>query len=331
MGWDLTALDMQADGIKLIIVSIPDVASLIQGEALLELGDWQDGMEVEGCRTHSFSDARIWWLDSGLLWEDHLDARWTSATGEKVGEVIFPSRHSAASGQPSLTVHPVGIPHIGEEDEIPFGGKPASCPPPNPRLASWYREILKCGRSSELSEEFSFTLEVTHHGPWLETPSLFIEIGSTPEHWPRRDAAKILAEIIWQGLGLDGGDGIGTWDQHKPCKVAVGIGGGHYAPFIGRLAAHEGIWLGHMVGGHSLPMDKPEDESWDPLTGELPAGNWRQAINSAIESTRLAFPKGEIWAYMDRKSFKGWQRQSIKRHLQDIGIPLGRTRDFILE
>ena len=41
MGWDLTALDMQADGIKLIIVSIPDIASLIQGEALLDLGDWQ--------------------------------------------------------------------------------------------------------------------------------------------------------------------------------------------------------------------------------------------------------------------------------------------------
>lgn len=331
MSESLSATDMTVDAVRLIVVSIPDIASLIQGEALLEYGDWNEGVEVEGCRTNSLSDVRIWWLNNGLLWEDNLDARWTKATGEKVAEVIFPSRHSAASGQPSLTVHPIGIPHIGVDDEIPYGGKPQSCPPPSTRLASWYREIITRGNNSDLSEEFSFTLEVTHHGPWLECPCLFIEIGSTPEHWPRRDAAKILAGIIWQGLGLDGNGGLGTWDPSKPSKVAVGIGGGHYAPFIGRLAAHDNIWLGHMVGGHSLPMEKPSDESWDPSTGELPGGNWKNAIDSVIDSTRIAFPGGEIWAYMDRKSFKGWQRQSIKRYLEQINIPLGRTRDFVKE
>ena len=69
--------------------------------------------------------------------------------------------------------------------------------------------------------------------------------------------------------------------------------------------------------------------SWDPSTGDLPSGNWKKAIDSVIDSTRKAFPGGEIWAYMDRKSFKGWQRQSIKRYLEQINIPLGRTRDFV--
>lgn len=329
--WLKPSLDesMTSAPVKLIVVSNPDIASLIQGQALLEMGEWKEGPLVEDCASHRLNDVRIWWLETGLLWEDDLDKRWTSATGEEVSEIIFPSRHSAASGRPSLTVHPIGIPHLTEDDEIPFGGKAGECPPPNPRLGPWFREIRKRGGDSSLSDEFSLTLETSHHGPWLETPCMFIEIGSTAEHWPRKDAAEILAGIIWDGLGLGGGSGIGEWNPNSGEKVAVGLGGGHYAPFIGRLASYEGVWLGHMLAGYSLPMKKPGSPDWDPLTGELPAGIWTHAIDSAISATRLAFPGAEVWAYMDRKSFKGWQRQAIRRYLESIGIPLGRTRDFV--
>ena len=316
--------------IRLVVVSEPDIASLIQGEELLELGEWQAGPEVESCATWALSDVRIWWLESRLLHEDDLDRRWTEVTGEEVVEVIFPSRHFAASGNPSLTVHPIGNPHLIEGEEMSHGGRRGQCPPPSPRLGSWFREILSCGKQSGLDDEFSLTLEVTHHGPWLEVPCLFIEIGSTDTHWGRRDAARVLADIIWRGLGLDGGSGIGKWtEENAGEKVVVGIGGGHYAPFIGRLAAHEGIWMGHMVANHSLPFIKPDEDSWNPLEDELPLGSWRQAIDSAVESTLRAFPGGQIWAYLDRKSFKGWQRQSIRRHLEERGIPIGRTRDLV--
>ena len=316
--------------LKLVIISRPDIASLIIGEELLELGDWQRGPDVEGCITHGFCDTRIWWLDSRLLWEDDLDERWRQATTEEVSEIIFPSRHSATSGQPSLTVHPIGIPHLSSQDEIPFGGKAASCPPPNPRLAAWFRELKQMGDASDLCDEFSFTLEATHHGPWLKTPCMFIEIGSTESYWGRRDAARILADIIWRGLGLDGGVGIGNWNASAAGeKVVVGIGGGHYAPFIGRLALHEGVWLGHVLANHSLPMIRPDEQDDGRAGATAPSGNWSQAIDSAIESTRHAFPGADVWAYLDRKSFKGWQRQAIRVHLEAIGVPMGRTRDFI--
>ena len=316
--------------VKLVVVSIPDIASLNQGKALLAKGGWMSGPAVEGDETWSQSDVRIWWFHDRLLNQDNLDSRWQECTGEQVAEVIFPSRHVAASGQPSLTVHPIGVMYHGVDEEVPFGGKPGSAPPPNTRLGPWFRELLAIDVQN-IRDTFEISLEVTHHGPWLNAPSLFIEIGSTPNEWPDEAAAELLADVIWRGLGLDGNTGIGGWDEetNRGEKVVVGLGGGHYAMRLCSVAANAGIWIGHMLANYGLVMDKPEDEDWEATSDELPDGLWRQAIDEAVDSTRRAFPGGEIWAYLDRKSFKGWQRQSIMRYMQELDIPIGRTKDLI--
>lgn len=51
------------------------------------------------------------------------------------------------------------------------GGKPGHCPPPSPRLAGCLRELRRATREAGLESSFDVTLEVTHHGPWLETPA----------------------------------------------------------------------------------------------------------------------------------------------------------------
>ena len=319
-----------SEPVKLVVVSIPDIASLNQGKALLAKGGWQSGPLVEGDATWSQSDVRIWWFHDRLLNQDNLDSRWQEYTGEQVTEVIFPSRHVAASGQPSLTVHPIGVMYHGVDEEVPFGGKPGRAPPPNTRLGPWFRELLAIDEQN-IRDTFEISLEVTHHGPWLNAPSLFIEIGSTPNEWPNEIAAKLLADVIWRGLGLDGNTGIGGWDEetNRGEKVVVGFGGGHYAIRLCSVAANAGIWIGHMLANYALVMDKPEDEGWEVTSGDLPDGLWKQAIDEAVDSTRRAFPGGEIWAYLDRKSFKGWQRQSIMRYMRELAIPIGRTKDLI--
>lgn len=319
-----------SEPVKLVVVSIPDIASLNQGKALLAKGGWMSGPLVEGDVTWSQSDVRIWWFHDRLLNHDDLDSRWQEFTGEQVTEVIFPSRHVAASGQPSLTVHPIGVMYHGVDEKVPFGGKPGRAPPPNTRLGPWFRELLAIDVQN-IRDTFEISLEVTHHGPWLNAPSLFIEIGSTPNEWPDETAAELLADVMWRGLGLDGGTGIGGWDEetNRGEKVVVGLGGGHYAIRLCSVAANDGIWIGHMLANYALVMEKPEDEDWDATSGELPDGLWRQAIDEAVDSTRRAFPGGEIWAYLDRKSFKGWQRQSIMRYMRELGIPIGRTKDLI--
>ncbi|MGB2237102.1 MAG: hypothetical protein ACPH4H_05825, partial [Candidatus Poseidoniaceae archaeon] len=89
--------------VSLILVSGGDIASTNQAHELLKMCDWKELEPVEGRAAYSYKHARMWWVEDGCLWEDDLDKRWNSSTGETPTEIIFPSRHSAASGNASLT------------------------------------------------------------------------------------------------------------------------------------------------------------------------------------------------------------------------------------
>lgn len=302
--------------VSLILVSSGDIASTNQADELLKMCEWQELDPVEGLPSYSFKHARMWWMKDGCLWEDDLDKRWAEATGEIPTEIIFPSRHSAASGNASLTLHPIGTMQVPDGETPEYGGKAADCPPPNPRIAAWWRELNRV--ATDLTE-FDLSLETTHHGPWIETPSLFIEIGSTDLTWGHMGAAKILAGIIYRGLGLDGGNGLGQWNGNG--RVVVTLGGGHYAPRGNLLASHEGIWLGHMLATYALPFVKNEDDTV--------SGMWENSIRKAIKATELAFPGGEIVCSMDKKAFKGWQRQAIRDLLSELDVPLLKSAEII--
>ncbi len=189
-------------------------------------------------------------------------------------------------------------------------------PPPNPRLAAWWREL----NSLELEfDDFDLSLETTHHGPWIETPSLFIEIGSTSDTWGHIGAAKVLAGIIYRGLGLDGSEGLGTWNGEG--QVVITLGGGHYAPRANLLGLQQNVWLGHMLATYALPFHKDEND--------IVSGMWENSIRKAVNATKVAFPGGEIVCSMDKKAFKGWQRQAIRDLLEELEIPLLRSSEII--
>ena len=302
--------------VSLILVSGGDIASTNQAEELLTMCDWVDMGLVEGKPAYSYKHARMWWLEDGCLWEDNLDKRWRESTGENPSEIIFPSRHSAASGNASLTLHPIGTMQVPEDEIPPFGGKSADCPPPNPRIAAWWRELNRIAKDFY---EFDLSLETTHHGPWLETPSLFIEIGSTSETWGHKPAASLLAGIIYRGLGLDGGPGLGEWVGNG--QVVVTLGGGHYAPRANLLGLHENVWIGHMLATYALPFIKHEN-------GEV-SGMWENSIRKAIAATKTAFPGGDVVCSMDKKAFKGWQRQAIRDLLSELEVPLLKSKQII--
>jgi len=302
--------------VSLILVSGGDIASTNQADELLKLADWKKLDDVENRVAYSYRHARMWWVDDGCLWEDDLDKRWQEATGEKATEVIFPSRHSAVSGNASLTLHPIGTMQVPFDNTPDFGGRPGDCPPPNPRLAAWWREL----NSLELEfDEFDLSLETTHHGPWIETPSLFIEIGSTSDTWGHIGAAKVLAGIIYRGLGLDGSEGLGTWNGEG--QVVITLGGGHYAPRANLLGLQQNVWLGHMLATYALPFHKGEND--------IVSGMWENSIRKAVNATKVAFPGGEIVCSMDKKAFKGWQRQAIRDLLEELEIPLLRSSEII--
>ncbi|KAL3683898.1 hypothetical protein R1sor_001920 [Riccia sorocarpa] len=315
--------------VSLLVATTADPASIGPASALLALSGWSDGPQVQGNKSYASGRVRLLQLSDRIVKEDHLEKRWEAATGERVKEIIFLSRHTAVSNRPALTVHPIGIPHLLPHEEPPAGGRPGWAAPPCPRIGPWLRLLQKAAKSHNLVPEFEVTLEATHHGPETNVPAMFVEIGSTEDYWGREDAAKVVAEVVREGLGLDGGPGVGDWSSAQAgAKVLVGLGGGHYAPRHMDVVLKEGVWVGHLLSGYSLPMVEPSKEVIASKNFSSVGGSWKEAITEAVRTTQAAFPEGEVVVHLDSKSLKSWQRNAITWFLAQEGIRVGKPNDF---
>jgi D-aminoacyl-tRNA deacylase len=310
---------MPSQSVVLIAVNSKDIASTNQADALRLLDAWQVADAFEGHPTYAFQHARMIYLPDGLLFEDHLDKRWEQHSGELVSEVIFPSRHVAASGQASLTLHPIGVPHLPLNEVGQYGGRGGHAPPPSSRLAPWWKLLHAHAATDSSVNGFDLSLEVTHHGPYLETPCLFIEVGSTEDTWGHVGAANVLATVMREGLFEQQSGGCWDEKQHVGELVVITLGGGHYAPRANLLGQLDGVWLGHMLATYALPFEQTENGV---------GGAWAQAMDAAIRTTRQTFPGGVLVCSMDKKAFRGWQRQAIRDYLEERSIPLLTTKQI---
>ncbi|XP_051145828.1 D-aminoacyl-tRNA deacylase isoform X2 [Andrographis paniculata] len=221
-----------------------------------------------------------------------------------------------------------GVPHLKDGDVLPQGGKPGWAGPPCPRMGPWLILLQKIAESHNLVPEFEITLEATHHGPITTTPTMFIEIGSTQDYWGREDAARVVALLVWEGLGFGESPAVGVWSSStERKKVLLGLGGGHYVPRHMDVIKKDGTWVGHLLSGYSLPMEEPKDPK-AKVTPEDIGGTWKQAIKVAFDATQVAFPGGDIIAHLDHKSFKGWQKNAITDFLGKQNIKIGKPADF---
>ncbi len=134
--------------------------------------------------------------------------------------------------------------------------------------------------------QFEVTYEVTHHGPYLETPTLFIEIGSSEATWDDRDAARAIARSL-----------VGV--QVMECPRAIGIGGGHYAPRFTEVSLTKRISFGHMLPNHALDL-----KDLDDLTLKIQKGMERS---------------GASLAYIQKKSMKRSEATMVSKLISDIG------------
>ncbi|KAG2261555.1 hypothetical protein Bca52824_068634 [Brassica carinata] len=310
--------------VTLIVATTSDPASINPAAALLAMPGWTSGPTLPpDMKSFVNQQTRVIQHDGSIVEEDDLDSRWEEATGEAVDEVIFLSRHTAVSNRPALTVHPIGVLHLKEGESPPQGGKPGWAALPSPRIGPWLRLLKKMAEAHCLVPEFEITLEGTHHGPITNKPTMFLEIGSTEEYWKRQDAAQVMALLMWEGLGLGGGEAVGNWNSETgKRKVLLGIGGGHYAPRHMDVVSKDDVWVGHLLSGYSLPMEEPK-----PGENHI-GGTWRQSIQAAFEATKASFPGGEIVAHLDHKSFKGWQKKAITEFLAEQNINVGKPNDF---
>ena len=192
------------------------------------------GTHVDGAPIRALGPG-VWYLRRpGLhIHDDHLDRKLPRSFVEPGLRLVFPSVHRSESGTPCFTVHPLG--NLGPTSDV--GGEPGRLVLTAPRLMSSALRLL-----AEGGERIGLdaTYEATHHGPSLELPAFFAEIGFGEAEGPPPAAVDVLARVL-PALVEDPTD-----------RVAVGAGGGHYVPHFTDLALRRRWAFGHLVPRHAL-------------------------------------------------------------------------------
>ncbi len=178
---------------------------------------------------------------------------------------------------------------IGNYGDAEFGGKTKTLVPTSPSLMTQAVRIL---REKAKGMDYAVSFEATHHGPFLSTPTFFIEIGSQESSWKDEEAGRVIAETILE--------------THAPDHpTAIGVGGGHYVPRITDVALDRKISFGHIVPTYAL----------DYFTRELAEEAIRQSKNAKI-------------VYFHKKHLKGGQYAQWKGTFSDMGCEPKRTADL---
>jgi D-aminoacyl-tRNA deacylase len=217
-----------------VVESAVDPASVNIAERLRSLAHWDAKGEFLGKPILWSEPFAMVTIPDLHIYHEGLDAQLQQSAGLEPEVIIFASKHKAASGQRTLTVHPVG--NFGEAR---FGGQPNKFSPAAPRHQSHaLRCLAQFGKEAGVSHGVSF--EATHHGPLLNTPCFFIELGSGEGDWSDSKAAEVVARAILEA-------------PNAPRTLhVIGLGGGHYAPKHTDLARRRLASVGHIVPDHAI-------------------------------------------------------------------------------
>jgi len=99
------------------------------------------------------------------------------------------------------------------------------------------------------AKDNNVTLEVTHHGPLIDKPCCFIEIGSDEPAWQNPELGKILAKTISE---------FQDFKPNRKIKTAIAIGGPHYCSNFNKiqLSDKSNLAISHIIPKYSLPLSK---------------------------------------------------------------------------
>jgi D-aminoacyl-tRNA deacylase len=219
----------------LVICSEKDPASVNIRDRMLEMGAFEEYGLFMGIPAYEGHEGHLVTIPDESLYRNNLDAEVHASLGVKARTVVYLSRHSSKTGLRSLTVHP-----IGNFSHARYGGffrQLVHCCPGGMTMA--LRKLHKVARETDLKHHVSF--EATHHGPYLNTPTFFIEIGSDEDAWGEREPAEAIARTVLEVEPVGAG------------PVLVGVGGGHYAPRHTDVALKKAVSYSHIIPSHAIP------------------------------------------------------------------------------
>ncbi len=200
--------------------------------------------------------------------------------------LVFVSKHSSVSGIPTLSVHTPG--NIAEAE---FGGIPrkVSISPAGP-MKNALLEMAKLRNETRLKYEVSY--ECTHHGPSLNVPTMFAELGSSIKQWTDTKAAEVVAHATMTAV-----------TKRSSYPTVLGIGGPHYNAKFTKIALSTQTAFGHMISKYAIP--------------QVDAEIIRQCVERTMENVDSAI--------LDWKGIKGADKTKIITALEEIGMQIEKT------
>jgi len=278
----------------LIIASSEDPASTNIKNSLLEQTTWEEHgtfYDFPIFRHVSMNNLVIVTIPDKKIRHENIDIEVHEQLHIDPKIAIFLSRHRSKMGEPTLTVHP-----IGNFADAEFGGQPKTLVPCAPRMMTHLLRLIKKNlQPTDL--DYKVCYEVTHHGPFLKVPSLFVEVGSTEIQWQQKEPASIIATSLLELL---------TTYQYedefpKEIPVLLGIGGGHYAPRFTDVVFQKNAAFGHMIPSYHID------------SGVI---DW-MIIQQAIHATPNLHG-----VYLHKKALKKSQVTQYKQLFNDHDIPV---------
>ncbi len=95
---------------------------------------------------------------------------------------------------------------------------------------------------NENNPKYELILEATHHGPYLEKPCFFIEIGSSLKEWQDEEAANLVAKTILHVIN----------SKTEKVNTAIGIGGLHHGPNFVKYSLRNNVAISHICPKYAL-------------------------------------------------------------------------------
>ncbi len=274
-----------------LITSTQDAASMTIRSALLATGLFAETDDMfRDEPVFSFKEkphVRLYLMHDHLIHAESLDKDINADL------FIFLSKHSAKAGLPNVTVHMPG--NFGTAE---FGGQSRMlCVAP----ACWMHAALHALANVAQGSGYEAIMEVTHHGPYLEKPCMFMELGSTEAQWHDQRAGGIVAGAVLEVIAKAGEIG-----KTKSIPVAVGIGGLHNVPVLSKYVLRDQIAFGHVAAKYALAdcdagMLRQAMEQTEPKAS-LIVLDWKGLGSEKARIRDMVEQSGFAWKRSDRMS-----------------------------
>lgn len=271
----------------------PSLMGVLMKYAIITSKQDEAGCNIRECllRLYSFKkEASHHLLGNISLYEIETESIYAENLDKQIDAdfLIFATKHQSKAGKKSLSVHIPG--NIGKAE---MGGRERTlCIAPASLLKAMFLKLNEQGKSLE---GYEVTLETVHHGPYLEKPAMFIEIGSSQNEWGIKEAGEIIAKTIMAVLSK----------PVRACKTVIAIGGPHYPREFNKFLLRTEYAIGQMCPEYQLPN----------LNEEM----LKQMIEKNVEKPEFAL--------LDWKGLKG-HKTIIKELLEKANISYKRVQDF---